>query len=123
MVSVEAPETMRRFSTSCHGGARQRPHVDAAVIVEALVLEGHEHGEIALIDVGGFDGKAPAAVRRGEGAQQPVAPVEDGRRDFLRRLEIGRPDPINRDVGAGRENGNRAGNVAGTDRRMPQHAA
>ncbi len=68
-----------------HGGARQRAHVDAAVIVEALVLEGHEHGEVALVDVGGFDGKAPAAVRRGEGAQQPVAPVEDGRRDFLRR--------------------------------------
>ena len=106
-----------------HGGARQRAHVDAAVIVEALVLEGHEHGEIALVDVGGFDGKAPAAVRRGEGAQQPVAPVEDGRRDFLRRLEIGRPDPIDGDVGAGGENGNGAGNVAGTDQRVPQHAA
>ena len=105
------------------GGARQRPHVDAAMIVEALVLEGHEHGEIALIDVRGFDGKPPAAVRRREGAQQPVAPVEDGRRDFLRRLEIGRPDPVNRDVGAGSEHGNCAGNVAGTDRRDARIAA
>ena len=106
-----------------HGRACQRAHVDAAVIVEALVLERHEHGEIALVDVGGFNGKAPATVGRCEGAQQPVAPVEHGGRDVLRRLEVWRPDPINGDVGAGGENGNGAGYVAGTDQGVAQFAA
>jgi hypothetical protein len=50
-------------------GARERAHVDAAVTVEALVLERHEHGEVALVDLVGFERKPPAALGRGEGAQ------------------------------------------------------
>ena len=68
---------MRRWRDELQAGARQRAHVDAAVVVEALVLERHEHGEVARIDVAGFDGKTPAAVRRREGAQQAVVAVED----------------------------------------------
>ncbi len=118
MVSVEPPETMRRFSIELPRGARQRTHVDAAVAIEALVLERHQHGEVALVDISGFDGQAPASVRRREGAQQPVAPVEHRCRDVLRRLEVRRPEPVDGDVGAARADGSDAGEGAGTDQRI-----
>ena len=64
------------LASAARGSAQ---HVDAAVLVEALVLEGHQHGEVAWSTSVGFDGKAPAAVGRREGAQQAVARSSDGR--------------------------------------------
>ena len=61
MVRVEPPETMRAVLDELPCGARQRTHVDAAVAIEALVLERHQHGEVALVDIGGFDAEGASA--------------------------------------------------------------
>ena len=83
MVSVEPPETMRPWRDELPAGAADGPGVDAAVRAEALVLEGHQHGEIARVDVLRLDRQPPAAVGRGVGAQQPVVAVEHGHRQRL----------------------------------------
>ena len=45
-------------------GARERPRVDAAVPVEAVVLVGEQHRQVAGVDPRGVDRQPPAAVRR-----------------------------------------------------------
>ena len=81
----------RRAARDDAAGARRaasaaRPiatRVDAAVRAEALVLEGHQHGQIARIDVLDLDRQPPAAVRRRVGAQQPVVAIEHRDRQRL----------------------------------------
>ena len=45
------------------GRARERARIDAGVVVEAFVLERHEHGEVALVDLVGLDGEAASGPR------------------------------------------------------------
>ena len=71
------------------GRARERARIDAVVGVEALVLECHQHGEIALIDLGGIERQPPAAFPGREGAQQAVVAVEHGCRHLVRVRKIG----------------------------------
>ena len=61
--------------------------------IEALVLERHEHGEVALVDLVGLERQPPAAFVRRERAQEPVAAVEHGDRDRVCLGEIGRAQP------------------------------
>ena len=61
-------------------GAGNGPRIDTSVLVEALVLIGHEHGEEARVDIGGSHRKPPEAVLRDEGAEQPAVAVDDERR-------------------------------------------
>ena len=76
------------------GGARHRAPVDAAMRVEAPVLVGEQHREIARIDLAAGHRKAPAPVGQGEGAQQPPVAIDDDRRaeaggGEIERLEAG----------------------------------
>ncbi len=74
------------------GGARKRAHVDAVVLIEALVLERHEHGEVALIDLLGCERQPPAALVGRERAQELVVAVEDGDRHLARLLQVRRAE-------------------------------
>ena len=78
MVSVEPPETMRLWRMSSQAGAPDCVGIDAAMGAEPLVLEGHQHGEIARVDVLHFDRQAPAAIGGRVGAQQPIVAIEHG---------------------------------------------
>ena len=63
MVSVEAPETSAGWRRAAMRRARASA-VDAAMVVEALVLEREQHGEIARVDIVGSTGRRqrPSAV-------------------------------------------------------------
>ena len=63
------------------GGAQQRQHVDALMVPEALVLVGDQHAHELRVDRVDVGGEPPAAVRRGEGAQQLAVAVDDLGRD------------------------------------------
>ena len=76
MVSVEPPETMRPWRTNCQPARPTAQRVDAVMRLEALVLVGDQHGEVARVDVLGIDRQAPAPVRRREGPQQPVVAID-----------------------------------------------
>ena len=62
---------------SLPGGAQQGLRIDAAVLVEALVLIGDEHGEEAWVDGIGAHRQAPVAVTGDERAQQLAILVGD----------------------------------------------
>ncbi len=62
MVSVEPPETMRRWRDELPAGAPDGDRIDAAMAAEATVLEGEQHGEVARVDLLDLDGQAPAPV-------------------------------------------------------------
>src|SRR5262245_2294865 len=55
--------------------------------VKALVLEANQHGQIALIDLGGLERQTPAPIGGGVGAQQAPVAVEHGDGKVVRNLE------------------------------------
>ena len=82
---MAAPEPLPRR-------AQERARVDAAMLVEAPVLVGDQHRDIARIDVVRRRRQPPAPVGQGEGAQQPAVAVDDDGRAFARGHEIERPE-------------------------------
>ncbi len=71
------------------GGTDERADIDAVMRVEAAVLERHQHGEIARVNVLGIDRKPPPALGRGKGAQQAPVVVQHDGGDSARILEVG----------------------------------
>ncbi len=74
------------------GRARERAQVHAAMVIEAPVLVGDEHGEIARIDIMRRRRQPPAPVRQSEGPQQAAVSVDDDGRYLARRREVDRPE-------------------------------
>ena len=79
-------------------GARHRAPVDAAMRIEAPVLVGEQHREIARIDFAARGGQAPASVGQGESAQEPPVAIDDDRRADPGRSEIERPQAVEKAV-------------------------
>ena len=99
------------------GRAQERARIDAMVLVEASILVGDEHREIARIDVMRRRRKPPAPVGQREGPQQPAIAIDDDRRAFARRHEIDRPEA--RDIAGP---GDRRGGACGRRARRPRRA-
>ncbi len=74
------------------GRAQKRARVDPAMLPESPVLVSDEHREIARIDVVGRRRQPPAAVRQGEGAQQPAVAVDDDGRSLARGRKVERAE-------------------------------
>ena len=79
--------------------------VDAAVGIEAAVLERRQHGEVARIDGVRLDGQPPVARPGGERAQQGIVAVEDGGGNLGNIGEAGRGEGLDRDVEGGEGSG------------------
>ena len=79
--SVEPPETMRPLPANWPAARGKRQHVDAVMVPEALVLIGDQHLDELRVDLVEAGGEPPAAVGRGEGAQQRAVAVDDLGRD------------------------------------------
>ena len=74
--------------------SQEGQEVDAGMPVEACVLIGLQHREIARIDIGGLDRKPPASILRRERAQQLPVPVEYHGRAVLRNGQVERPQAL-----------------------------
>ncbi len=70
--------------------AGEGPDIDAGMVFVALVFVSLEQGEEFGIDFVGLGRQTPAAVRRGEGAQQNAVAVEGEGRGGLQGGEVGR---------------------------------
>lgn len=90
--------------------ARQGARIDAAVGAEIAILEGEQHGEIALVDVAHRHRQPPAIVRSGEGTQQRAVPVDDDGGKVFGHKEWWRPELAfgNSDAGIGRDGRDRS---------------
>ncbi len=83
-------------------GAQQRARVDSGMIVEAPVLVGDQHRDIAGIDIVDRRRKAPDSVPHREGAQEASVAVEHHGRAFAggheiegrETLDVTRPDEM-----------------------------
>ncbi len=69
--------------------------------VEALVLERHEHGEVALVDLVGLEREPPATFGGGKGAQKPLVAVEHGDRDLAHAGKLWNAQPVDGRVECG----------------------
>ncbi len=68
--------------------ATQRQRIDAVVRVEAAILVGQQQLEISGIDrCPGIDRQPPASINHRIGTQELAVAVDDGGRDFSRRLQ------------------------------------
>ncbi len=74
------------------GRAKKRAEVDAAVLIEAPVLVGDEHRDIARIDVVGRRRQPPTPVRQSERTQQAPVAVDHDRRALARGGEVERAE-------------------------------
>src|SRR5690348_889844 len=73
-------------------GAKKRANVDPVVLVEAAVLVGDEHRDIARIDVVRTRRQAPAAIGQGKGPEQAAVAVDDDGRALARGVKIERAE-------------------------------
>ena len=60
-------------------GANEGANVDPVVLVEAAILVGDEHRDVARVDVVRGRRQAPAPIGQGEGPQQPAVAIDDDR--------------------------------------------
>ena len=77
MVSVEPPETTWPRVDPLPAGAQERARVDAVMRLEARILVGDQHRDIAWVDVVRRRRQAPAPVGHGERTQEPAVAVDD----------------------------------------------
>ena len=100
------------------GGAGKRHEIDAAMLAETPVLIGDEHVEERAVDILEVGIHAPAAFRRGEGAQEKAVTVDDLRRE-RRRIERWRKGTVER-VGGPQRTARRQGDGSRAERGGPQ---
>ena len=73
-------------------GPGERPQVDAAMLLEAVILVGLQHGQEMRVDISRLDRQSPSPVRRGEGPEETAVAVEHDGRMVRSRGEIERSE-------------------------------
>ncbi len=71
-------------------GPGERPQVDAAMLLEAVILVGFQHAQEMRVDISRLDRQSPSPVRRGEGPEETAVAVEHDGRMVRSRGEIER---------------------------------